>query len=97
MLNIKKNKGESLWDNVFGFNKEMLQVDDTEEKVIMAALMAGLLPFKFFFSLSKNLSSHMADLMLKGQQQMNIEDTLSAQWEWEKWANSQFDKRKRES
>lgn len=33
------------------FNREMLQVGDAEEKVIVAAFMAVLLPSKFLFSL----------------------------------------------
>lgn len=49
------------------FNGEMLQVDDAEEKMIVAALMTGLLPSKFLCSLSKNPPSHMADLMVKAQ------------------------------
>lgn len=55
MLNIKQNKEESLRDNMSWFNREMLQVDDAKEKMIVAALMARLLPSKFIFSLSKNL------------------------------------------
>jgi len=36
------------------FNKEILQVDDVVEKVIVAALMVGLFPSKFlFFPLKK--------------------------------------------
>lgn len=57
----------------------MLQVDDTEEKMIVATLMVGLLPSKFLFSLSKNPPSSMADLMVKAQQHMNVEETHNAQ------------------
>lgn len=78
------------------FNREILQVDNAKEKMIMAALMAGLLPSKFLVSLSKNPLSHMANLMVKTQQHMNVEDTLSAQRERHARPNSQSDKRKRE-
>lgn len=78
LLNVKQNKGESLQDYMVWFNKEMLQVDDTKEKVVVATLMTGLLPFKFLFSLSKNHPLRMADLMLKEHKYMNAEDTLSA-------------------
>lgn len=78
------------------FNKEMMQVDDVEEKVIMAALMVRLLPSKFLFSLSKNPPSHMAYLMVKSQQHKNVEDALSARQEWHVNLSSQSDKRKRE-
>lgn len=60
------------------FNKEALQVDDTDENMIVAALMAGLLPSKLLFSLSKNPLSRMADLMVKAQQHLNSEDSLDA-------------------
>lgn len=60
------------------FNREMLQVDDAKEKVIVATLIAGLLPSKFFFSLFENPLSCMADLMAKVQLHMNTEDTLNA-------------------
>lgn len=97
LLNVKENKGESLWDYVSRFNKKMLQVDDAEEKVVVATLMVGLLPSKFLFSLLKNLPLHMADLMLKAQQHVNIKDIHSARRERESEANPQFDKRKKES
>lgn len=60
------------------FNREMLQVDGGKEKMIVTTLMAGLLPLKFLFSLSKNPMSCMADFIVKAQQHMNAEDTLSA-------------------
>lgn len=78
------------------FNREMLQVNDVEEKMIMAALMAGLLPLKFMFSFSKNPPSRVADLMVKAQQHMNVEDTLSARRAWDAGSNSQSNKIKRE-
>lgn len=49
------------------FNKEVLQVDDADKKMIIATLMARLLPSKLLFSLSKNPLSRIADLMVKVQ------------------------------
>lgn len=43
----------------------MLQVDDAKEKVIMTALVAGLLLSKFLFSLSKKPLLGITDLILK--------------------------------
>lgn len=54
LLNIKQSKRESLRDYMSRFNREMLQVDDANEKMIVAALMARLLPSKLLFSLYKN-------------------------------------------
>lgn len=49
------------------FNKETLQVDDVDEKMIITALMARLLPSKLLFSFSKNPPTNMTDLMVKAQ------------------------------
>lgn len=78
LLNIKQNRGESLRDYMTRFNKEALKVDGANERMIVAALMVGLAPSKLLFSLSKNPPTRMAYLMVKAQQHMNTEDTLSA-------------------
>lgn len=64
--------------------------------MIVSALMAGLLPSKFLFSLSKNSPSHMANHMVKTQQHMNAKDTLKSRRERDAEPNSLPDKRKRE-
>lgn len=63
---------------MFRFNKETLQVDDADKRMIVTALMVGLMPSKFLFSLSKNPLIRMADLMVKMQQHMNAKDALNA-------------------
>lgn len=63
------------------FNKEALQVDDVDERMIVMALMAGFTPSKLLFSLSKNPLTWLANFMVKVQQHMDAEDTLNARWE----------------
>lgn len=63
------------------FNKETLQVDDVDKRMIVATLMTGLLSSKLLFSLSKNPPTCMADLMVKAQQHMNTEDTINTRRE----------------
>lgn len=77
------------------FNKEALQVDDANDRMIVVALMAGLERSKLLFSLSKNPPTRMADLMVKAQQHMNAEDILNARRERDVGSNPQHDKRKR--
>ena len=36
------------------FNKELLQVDEAEDQVILTTFQAGLLPGDFFFSITKS-------------------------------------------
>lgn len=96
LLNIKQSKGESLQDYMSQFNKKILQVDDAKEKMIVVALMVGLQPSKFLFSLSKDPSSCMVDLIVKAQQHMNVEDMLNVKRERDTGSNLQLDKRKRE-
>lgn len=95
LLNIKQSRWESLWDYMARFNKEALQVDDLDERMIVAALMAGLAPSKLLFSLSKNPPTRMADLMIKAQQHMNVEDTLSTRRKRDAGFNPQYDRKKR--
>ena len=48
LLNIQQAEGESLRQYVTRFIKELLQVDETEDQVILTTFQAGLLPGDFF-------------------------------------------------
>lgn len=50
ILNVKYSKGEPLWDYMVTFNKEMLQVVEANENMILIDFMEGLLPKKLLFS-----------------------------------------------
>ena len=54
LLNIQQAEGELLRQYVTRFNKELLQVDKAEDQVILKTFQAGLLPWDFFFSITKS-------------------------------------------
>jgi len=47
------------------FNKELLQVDEAKDQVILTTFQAGLLPGDFFFSISKSLPKIVAKQLHK--------------------------------
>ena len=49
LLNIQQVKGESLRQYVTRVNKELLQVDEAKDQVILTTFWAGLLLGDFFF------------------------------------------------
>ena len=78
LLNIQQAKGESLKQNVTRFNKELLQVNEAEDQVILTTFQAGLLPGDFFFSITKSPPKTIAMLLRKSQKYINAEDEVLA-------------------
>ena len=76
LLNIQQAEGESLRQYVTQFNKELLQVDEAENQVILTTFQAGLLSGDFFFSITKSPSKTIAELLHKAQKYMNVEDAM---------------------
>ena len=76
ILNIQQVEGEPLRQYVTRFNKELLQVDETEDQVILTTFQARLLPEDFFFSITKSLPETVAELLRKAQKYMNAEDAV---------------------
>ena len=76
LLNIQQAEGESLRQYVTQFNKELLQVDEAENQVILTTFQAGLLSGDFFFSITKSPSKTIAELLHKAQKYMNAEDAM---------------------
>ena len=60
------------------FNKEALLIDEADDKILMAALMNELQKGKFLFSLYKNDSKTMSDVLYRATKYMNAEDALLA-------------------
>ena len=60
------------------FNKELLQVDEVKDQVILTTFQEGLLPGDFFFSITKSSSKTVAELLHKAQKYINAEDTVIA-------------------
>ena len=65
LLNIQQAKRESLRQYVTRFNKELLQVDEVEDQVILTTFQAGLLPGDFFFSITKSPTKTVLELLRK--------------------------------
>ena len=78
LLNIQQIERESLRQYVTQFNKELLQVDEVEDQVILTTFQAGLLPGDFFFSITKGQPKIVAKLLRKAQKYMNVEDAMLA-------------------
>ena len=78
LLNIQQAEGESLRQYVTQFNKELLQVDETEDQVILTTFQAGLLLGDFFFSITKSPPKTVVELLRKAQKYMNAEDAMLA-------------------
>ncbi|XP_030930932.1 uncharacterized protein LOC115956775 [Quercus lobata] len=78
LLNICQAEGESLRQYVTHFNKELLQVDEAEDQVILMTFQAGLLLRYFFFSITKSPPKIVAELLHKAQKYMNAEDIVTA-------------------
>ena len=78
LFNIQQAKRESLRQYVNRFNKELLQVDEAEDQVILTTFQAGLLPGDFFFSITKSPPKTIIGLLRKTQKYMNVEDVVLA-------------------
>ena len=55
-----------------------MEVDESDDKVLLTTFKAGLKSRDFLVSLSKNPPKMMAEALLKAQKYMNIEDALVA-------------------
>ena len=65
-------------DYVKRFNKAVLDIDETEDQVIMTTFQARLNNLDLIFSLGKTLPTSMTDLLFKAEKYMNGEDALTA-------------------
>ena len=78
LLNIQQAEGESLRQYVTQFNKELLQVDEAKDQVILTTFQAGLLLGDFFFSITKSQPKTVVEFHHKAQKYMNVEDAVLA-------------------
>ncbi|XP_059663782.1 uncharacterized protein LOC132309495 [Cornus florida] len=76
LLTVKQQKGESLRDYICHFNTEMLQVEEADDKVALAAFMGGLQTSRFLFSLSEKPPTSMAELLVRAKKHINVEDAM---------------------
>ena len=99
LLNIQQVEGESLRQYVTRFNKELLQVDEVEDQVILTNFQVGLLPIDFFFSITESPPKLVAELLRKAQKYMNMKDAMlvkemKGKRKRDEGANSNRDKKK---
>ena len=60
------------------FTRETLEVDEADNKVQLTTFKAGLKSRELVASLAKNPPKTMAEMLLKAQKYMNVEDALAA-------------------
>ena len=93
LINIKQQEDETLRSYITRFNKEVLSIDETDDKILVAAFTNELQKGKFMFSLYKNNPKTMLDVLYKAIKYMNAEDALLARKEKPKKRERQEDPR----
>ncbi|XP_030945845.1 uncharacterized protein LOC115970338 [Quercus lobata] len=78
LLLVKQHEGETLRKYVKHFNKAVLEIDESDDQVIMTTIQVGLNNPDLIFSLGKTPPTSMTDLLFKAQNYMNGEDALIA-------------------
>ena len=81
LMNIKQREDETLRSYITRFNKEVLSIDETDDKIFVVAFTNGLRKGKFLFSLYKNDSKTMSGVLYRATKYMNAEDALLAREE----------------
>jgi len=80
-MSIKQRKDGTLRSYISRFNKEALSIDETDNKILVAAFMNRLQKGKFLFSIYKNDLKTMSKELYRATKYMNVEDALLAQEE----------------
>ena len=78
LMSIKQREDETLQSYITRFNKEALSIDEANDKILVAAFTNGLRKGKFLFSLYKNDSKTMSEVLYRATKYMNAKDALSA-------------------
>ena len=78
MLTIKQGENETLRSYVTHFTREILEVDEANNKVQLTTFKAGLKSREFVVFLAKNPPKTMVEMLLKAKKYMNAEDALVA-------------------
>ena len=76
LLNIKQREDKSLRSYVTRFNKEAILIDEVDDKVPVTAFTNWLQSGEFIFSIYKNDSKTMANMLYKATKYMNVEDAI---------------------
>ena len=59
------------------FTREVLEIDETDDKVQLTTFKAGLKSIEFVVALTKSPPRTMTEMLLKAQKYMNAKDALS--------------------
>ena len=78
LMSIKQLEDETLRSYITCFNKEAFLIDEADDKILVAAFTNGLWKGKFLFSLYKNDSKTMSEILCRVTKYMNVEDALLA-------------------
>ena len=78
MLTIKQGEKETLRSYVKRFSWESLEVDEANDKVQLTTFKTMLKSREFMVSLEKNPPKTMAEMLLKAQKYMNVNNALTA-------------------
>ena len=79
LISIKQLEDETLRSYMARFNKEALSIDEADDKILVAAFTNGLQKGKFLFSLYKNDSKTMSNVLYRATKYMNAENALLTQ------------------
>ena len=91
LMNIKQRENEMLRSYITHFNKEVLSINEADDKILVAAFTNGLRKGKFLFSLYKNNPKTMSNVFYRATKYINAEDTLLAREEKPKKRERQED------
>ena len=80
-MSIRQREDEMLKSYMARFNKEMLLIDEADDKILVAAFTNGLRKGKFLFSLYKNDPKTVSNVLYRATKYMNAKDTLLAREE----------------
>ena len=77
-MSIRQREDETLRSYIARFNKEALSIDEADDKILVVAFTNELWKGKFMFSLYKNDSKIMSDVLYRATKYINAEDALLA-------------------
>ena len=80
-MSIRQQEDETLRSYIAHFNKEVLSINEADDKILVAAFTNGLWKGKFLFSLYKNDSKTMSNVLYRATKYMNAKNVLLARKE----------------
>ena len=78
LMSIRQWEDETLRSYIARFNKEALSIDEVDDKILLTDFTNELQKGKFLFSLYKNDSKTMSDVLYRAIKYINAEDALLA-------------------